>query len=473
MSASTLRGTAQALPSGSELRDSYRIERVLGAGGFAITYLACHIGLDHLVAIKEYMPFGISMRAKDGAAVFPEQGSGKEFRRGLVQFAQEARTLASFNHPGIVSVNDIFEANGTAYMVMEYVEGESLAKRMQRAGTLDEKTLRTLLDPILDALEVIHARGVLHRDIKPANIYLQEDGKSVVLDFGNSRDTQGSKKGSFNGAFTPGFAPTEQYSTNIRQGPWTDIYGLGATLYIALSGIVPPEAPDRAVSDKYRPAHEVVEGKYSATLLAAIDRALAVDPKHRPRSITAFRRLLGGRAAAPSTIIPALYTEKMQGLPGLGKQFARSILPWRMIAPVLFVLIAGGSIYSSWSEHRRVEAQRVAAEQVYKASERARAEAARLSDIRLSETERWKRAANTANEYARRKAANQAARRRAVAQWVRRKAAEAARRRAEAQRQARLAGEQVARRTTKRKASKPPPDLLAGVRDFFESLLPR
>ena len=171
------------LPNGAVLRDAYRIKRVLGIGGFAITYLAHHIGLDHPVAIKEYLPDNLALRNEDSITVRPRLGAEQKFKWGLSRFTNEARMLAQFSHPGIVPITDLFEANGTSYMVMEYVEGESLAEVLDRRGRIDEDTVREIFDPILDALEEVHEQGILHRDIKPANIIVRPNRDAVLLDF--------------------------------------------------------------------------------------------------------------------------------------------------------------------------------------------------------------------------------------------------------------------------------------------------
>ena len=287
----------RALPEGFDLRECYRIERVLGVGGFAITYLACHAGLDHKVAIKEYLPRGIATRVEDGATVRSTSGEEEAFRWGLARFTEEARTLAEFKHPGIVPVADIFERNGTCYIVMEYLRGESLARLLARKGTLAERALRTIFDPILGALDEVHSHGVLHRDIKPENIHVLRDGGAVLLDFGSSRKARDEKAESLTVVVTPGYAPNEQYSSQGKQGPWTDIYALGATLYRTVTGSAPPEAPDRALKDEYLPVATAAKRKYRPKLLAAIDQALAIRPEDRPQSVSAFWDILEiGRA---------------------------------------------------------------------------------------------------------------------------------------------------------------------------------
>ena len=278
----------------------YSIKAVLGADGFAITYLAQHAGLDQKVAIKEYLPDEIGLRIEGRTAVRAKRGGDDEFAWGLTRFVDEARTLAKFSHPNIVSVTDIFEANGTAYMVTEYVDGESLSKLLTREGTLPEPALRKLLDPLLDALEAVHAEGILHRDIKPANIFIRQDGSPMLLDFGNARHAIGSKTDSLTATLTPGFAPNEQYVTRGKQGPWTDIYAMGAVFYRAVSGEVPPAAPMRLSAyarenkDPMVPASKIGLGRYSIAFLESIDGALRIMEHDRPCSVSEWQDWLAG-----------------------------------------------------------------------------------------------------------------------------------------------------------------------------------
>ncbi len=278
----------------------YSIKAVLGADSFAITYLAQRAGLDQKVAIKEYLPDEIGLRIEGRTAVRAKRGEDDEFAWGLTRFVDEARTLAEFRHPNIVSVTDIFEANGTAYMVTEYVDGESLSKLLTREGTLPEPALRKLLDPLLDALKAVHAEGILHRDIKPANIFIRKDGSPMLLDFGNARHAIGSKTDSLTATLTPGFAPNEQYVTRGKQGPWTDIYAMGAVLYRAVSGEVPPEAPMRLSAyarengDPMVPASKIGLGRYSIAFLESIDGALRIMEHDRPCSVSEWQDWLAG-----------------------------------------------------------------------------------------------------------------------------------------------------------------------------------
>jgi serine/threonine protein kinase len=218
--------------------------------------------------------------------------AARYFRWGLRRFYAEARTLARLSHPGIAQIIEIFTANGTAYLVMEYQDGDSLMDLLEREGPLPEQRLRDVLDQLLDALEYIHDARVLHRDLKPTNVIVLGKDRPVLLDFGNARHAISAKTKSLPAAISPGYSPTEQYNLQGKQGPWTDIYALGATLYHAIMGKPPPEAPERAIADAMIPAIEAGKGRYDPALLKAIDRALAIPPTDRPQNIAQFRQLL-------------------------------------------------------------------------------------------------------------------------------------------------------------------------------------
>ena len=212
-----------ALPQGTRIRD-FEFHRVLGHGGFGITYLGWNLALDIPVAIKEYLPADLATRERDGSVVPQSSQAAADFQWGLERFLDEARTLARFQHPNIVRVHQYFEAHNTAYIAMDYVEGETLAAHLGRKGTLSEAELTGILYPLLDALAVIHGADFLHRDIKPGNIVLRDaDNSPVLLDFGSARQAIGAKSQSVTSVVTPGYAPLEQYSSRVLQGPWTDI----------------------------------------------------------------------------------------------------------------------------------------------------------------------------------------------------------------------------------------------------------
>ena len=283
----------------------YTVERVLGQGGFGITYLARDTNLDQLVAIKEYLPVEVATRRPDATVRSRSDTQRERYRWGLDRFIQEARTLARFDHPNIVRVHSVFEFNGTAYMVMRFEEGDNLAALLERRGTLPERDLLRILLPVLDGLELVHNAGFIHRDVKPDNIHIRADGSPVLLDFGSARHALG-KAHTLTILVAPGYAPFEQYhSSSETQGPWTDIYGLGATCYRAIAGIPPMDAITRSkgilgsTREVLVPARTVGAGRYSAQLLAAVDHALEFSEKARPQTVAEWRRELLGEAAVP------------------------------------------------------------------------------------------------------------------------------------------------------------------------------
>lgn len=278
----------------------YRIEKILGQGGFGITYLAYDFNLDRKAAIKEYLPIELAVREGDFSVHPLTENHGKQFKWGLDRFLSEARTLAKFEHPNIVRVLNVFEANNTAYMVMSYEEGESLQEILNRRKTLEEGEIMNILFPILGGLDKVHEMGFIHRDIKPANIFLRKDGSPVLLDFGSARQAVGIQTKTLTSLISPGYAPFEQYySKSDAQGPWTDIYGLGATLYRAVAGISPIDAVDRSRAilkggrDTFIRAAEIGKGRYSGRFLNAIDHALEFKEEDRPQSITEWKAEFG------------------------------------------------------------------------------------------------------------------------------------------------------------------------------------
>jgi len=286
----------------------YTIERVLGQGGFGITYLARDTNLDQRVAIKEYLPIEVATRRPDATVSSRSEGQRERYRWGLDRFIQEARTLARFDHPNIVRVHSVFEFNGTAYMVMRFEEGDNLASLLDRRGTLPERDLLRIMLPILDGLELVHNAGFIHRDIKPDNIHIRADGSPVLLDFGSARHALG-KAHTLTILVAPGYAPFEQYySSSENQGPWSDIYGLGATCYRAIVGTPPMDAITRSkgilgsTREVLVPARTVGSGRYSVHLLAAVDHALEFVETKRPQSVAEWRRELLGEVGAPTAV---------------------------------------------------------------------------------------------------------------------------------------------------------------------------
>ena len=272
------------LPAGTVLVGSYRIMRVVGSGGFGITYEAEDTGLGAVVAIKEYYPFDFGDR-DPAMSVGPKSERHKQtFEWGRANFLREARTLARFDHPSIVRVTRVFEANSTAYMVMRFEHGLSLEAwltALRRPPT--QAQMDRLAAPLLDALQIIHAADFLHGDIAPDNILIRADGTPVLLDFGSARRAVAQMSRSVTGIVKAGYSPHEQYSSDGRLlGPWSDIYSLGGTFYRAVAGHPPEEATLRISDDRIVPAAQAAQASYRPDFLNAIDWSLSLSPRDRP-----------------------------------------------------------------------------------------------------------------------------------------------------------------------------------------------
>ncbi len=274
----------------------YRLESVLGAGGFGMTYLGWDTHLEKHVAIKEYLPTDLSIRALDGSIVPVNTESEYNYQWGLARFIQEARTLAKFSHPNIVRVYRFFEANGTSYMVMDYEAGASLHQYLRGMPRPEEAALKNWLMPILDGLQAVHALGFLHRDIKPSNVFMRENGTPVLLDFGSARMAAGGARTDLTAIVTPGYAPLEQYSSDGDQGPWSDIYALSGVVYRALTGENPPDAVSRLKTDTVPQSLAAARAHYSERFLKVIEWGLTIDERMRPQCIADWRELFLGRA---------------------------------------------------------------------------------------------------------------------------------------------------------------------------------
>jgi serine/threonine protein kinase len=293
-----LEGTPTAnpvhLPPRSLLRDHYVLGRVLGHGGFGIAYLAWDPDLQMKVAVKEYLPGDHATRGVDGSSVRPYSGESQEhFEYGLTKFLEEGRAVVRFNeHPGIVSVLGFFRANGTGYLVMPYVPGMSLKQYLaSKGGRLPYEEAIGIAMPVMDTLRVVHEAGLLHRDISPDNIYLSESKRVKLLDFGAARHALGDRSKSLSVILKAGYAPFEQYQTRGRQGPWTDVYALAATIYRAITGDSPPEATSRIVEDDLEPPR--AKGvRMPAEAERVLLRALAVDATDRYQQVVDFQQAL-------------------------------------------------------------------------------------------------------------------------------------------------------------------------------------
>jgi serine/threonine protein kinase len=283
-----LRGT---LPAGTRLRN-YELISILGHGGFGITYYARDTTLGREVAVKEYLPTSLALR-ENGTTVVPRSTQlAEDFIWGRDRFLEEARILATLEGvPSIVRVYDYLEANGTAYMVMGLARGETLEQRLKRDKQLPPAIVERLLDRLLGGLEEVHKAGFLHRDVKPANIILNAKDNPTLIDFGASRAAMADRTAALTAIFTPRYAAAEQL-TSDKQGPWTDIYSLSATLYHAITGRPPPSSLERALNDSYEPLTGLSLAGFSAGTLRGIDAGLALRAKDRPQSIAIWRDIL-------------------------------------------------------------------------------------------------------------------------------------------------------------------------------------
>ncbi|MDB5046874.1 MAG: protein kinase, partial [Deinococcus sp.] len=288
-----------ALPVGTTLMSGqYTLNRVLGQGGFGITYAGEDTRLGLKVAIKELFLDGSSRRGK--TVVAPGNISSAEYQTTKKGFLDEAKVLASFNDPGIVKVMNYFEENSTAYLVMEFLEGSTLGGLIEKRGPMPPDVVFEVARSVAKTLEVIHQRGLLHRDIKPDNIFFNQTGRIVLIDFGSVRAFVTGKTLSHTRLVTPGYAPLEQYGNSGRFGPYTDIYALGATLLHALTGQMPPPATDLMLGTPLPPMPDsTLPG-----LRKAITQAMALRVEDRPQSAQALLAILTTPTAKSKTAVP-------------------------------------------------------------------------------------------------------------------------------------------------------------------------
>src|ERR1700757_4362035 len=275
----------------------YRVVRKLSAGGFGVVYLA-EDETRHLVALKEYLPASLADRSP--GELIPRVKPEKQplYRLGLKSFFEEGRSLAQISHASVVSVLNFFRENETVYMVMNYLQGDTMqdfivtARDLKREKVLRESTIRSLFDEILRGLRIVHQHKMLHLDIKPANIFITNDNRAVLLDFGAAREVL-SKEGQFiRPMYTPGFAAPEMYRRDGSLGPWTDIYAIGACLYARMPGYPPNDAPQRIEKDRLGLSLSRLRGIYSDNLIEVVEWCMSLDPLSRPQSVFALQKEL-------------------------------------------------------------------------------------------------------------------------------------------------------------------------------------
>ena len=280
-----------ALPENTIL-ENYRVAKPLASGGFSIVYLA-YDEYGAPVAIKEYLPAGLSLRGNGEIVptITPEHTN--LFRYGMKCFFEEGRALARISHPNIVRVVNFFRANETVYMVMQYERGRTLQEHiLQRKGELKENFIRHVFVQLMNGLREVHINKLLHLDIKPANIYIRNDGIPVLLDFGAARQTLIADAPKLNPMYTPGFAAPEQYRHRENLGPWSDIYSVGATMFACLSGMAPQSADQRVAKERMQPCAKLFKGKYSKEMLEIVDWCLLLDHLKRPQSGFSLQKAL-------------------------------------------------------------------------------------------------------------------------------------------------------------------------------------
>lgn len=365
-------GSVLHLAPGAVLHTCYLVGRVLGQGGFGITYIGWDMQLQRKVAIKEYFPQVIASRVPGGSTVAPSSAQAHaDFQHGLQGFMSEGRILARFSdHPCIVSVLNLFEANHTGYLVMGYLDGMTMAQSLAAAGgRLPWEVAREIMMRVMDGLREVHAQGLLHRDISPDNIYLTRQGPVKILDFGAARFEAGERSQSLSVVLKEGYAPEEQYRRSGNQGPWTDVYATAATLYRSITGVTPPPALDRLHGDTLKSPRALgaaIPPDGEATLM----RALAVRAGDRFQSIESFQEALQGKPKVVLTPKP----------PSPAKWIWIGVL-------LLVVVIMGLLIHHKIERDQVIEAQR-------QEEERARTEADRVRrEAEAAEAERTRQAA--------------------------------------------------------------------------------
>lgn len=298
--------SGEGLPIGTRLHE-FELTRLVGVGGFGVVYMATDHSLQRRVALKEYMPGSLAQRSGAMQVSVKSERYRETFEAGRKSFINEARLLASFDHPSLVKVYRFWEDNGTAYMVMPFLEGKTLRDILRGLSHApDEAWLRSVLGPLSEALMVIHAEQCFHRDIAPDNVMQLPNGRWLLLDFGAARRVIGDMTQALTVILKPGYAPVEQYAEipGMKQGAWTDVYALAAVVHYAITGRTPPPSVGRLLNDTYKPLVEAAAGRYSEGFLAAIDRALAVRPEQRTQTIAQLREELGlDHAPLPSTVM--------------------------------------------------------------------------------------------------------------------------------------------------------------------------
>ncbi len=315
------------LPDGLELA-GYRIVKKIASGGFSIVYLA-YDAEGNAVAIKEYLPSALALRQEGELIPAVSKNNLPVFRIGLKCFFEEGRALARISHPNVVSVLNFFRANETVYMVMAYESGHSLqehiARQRAKGGRIGEAFIRQIFTQVLKGLREVHANQLLHLDLKPANIYLRTDGTPMLLDFGAARQTINTEALMLTPMYTPGFAAPELTVKTEPLGPWTDVYGIGASMFACMAGSPPQPADQRRKDDRMADHFNRLHLRYAPGLVELVRKALAVDPLQRPQSLFELQKGLQELPLpAAAAVPPAPAGGIFDRLRGLARRFGRT-----------------------------------------------------------------------------------------------------------------------------------------------------
>lgn len=345
------------LPAGTIL-NRYRIDSIIGEGGFGVTYLALEPVQQSYVAIKEYFPKRFANRQTSNTIV-PNRAveDQRVFKWGLKRFLDEAKVLARLDHPNIIKVQRYFEMHGTAYLVMDFCDGKPLDKYVDDGNGVSPRRIFQIYTSLINALEHVHQHSIIHGDLKPSNVLVRTDGTPVLLDFGSARQEMLRMAV---GQVSDGYSPPEFYGTSDKIGPWSDIYGLGATFYKLIRGVKVPVATDRSKSDSYIPATNSITEGYSAKFLELIDSSLRLSTSERPQSISALKRLLPDSANFSNRF---KVTKDLRGeVPKLNYS-SSSNFNWKTAGILLCILAIffGGFVFFNrqWGEPQEVETTKV------------------------------------------------------------------------------------------------------------------
>ncbi|MBF0553865.1 MAG: tetratricopeptide repeat protein [Nitrospirae bacterium] len=375
-----------ALPLKTILNDKkYIIGKVLGKpGGFGITYLGWDMTLHNRVAIKEYIPRQLASRKSDRKTLEPHSKESElDFKYGLEQFLQEARTIAKFDNVHIVRIRSFFEENSTAYIVMDYYDGIPLMDYLSRQPDekIPWKTAIDIMMPILDGLREVHENNIIHRDIKPQNIYITTGGRPILLDFGAARYSFGNKTQALTVVMTPGYAPPEQYHAKGKQGPWTDIYACAATLYNLITGEVPTDAAERLAQITLKPPVDIVPD-IPKSLNEAILAAMSIDLNARPASIKDFQDMLLNAADTKATSDESPKSAKIAKINWAAalknKKIQKTVLAVSIAAILIALTVTGISLYARETQRKaQIEEQQKSDAQKAAEAKRLKEEAAK------------------------------------------------------------------------------------------------